>query len=722
MLEWFRADTKAKELIDAIRAEPDKDRRSELKKTLHAVVFGSEPQIARNSAACVANGILCLDFDDIPLDKLESARQVIAALPYVFAVSLSASGNGLFALIAYEGTTDLKKLIDTLQSDFPYEIDKSGSDLCRLRFLTFDPALIVKDEVFPLILTEQRGLIEDAEPLGEIVPCGVEALDNILDDIEPIDWEPFYTAGPRGETKPPSQKVYILRTVEQILCTADGKNTPLVNHAGIIYYYTGTHYKLVNEGELRNFLIEGAVRCAVPYDTAVFQDFVDKIVKQFLILASRHNSGASKPDTSFINLRNVTLFIDKNGLHFEEHSSHRFIQYCLSFDYDPKATAPLWQKHLDRSLPNPEKQRYVAMCLALAFYRGKIEKAPVFYGERDTGKSTSLDVAKALYGSENVTAETLAALTKDDYQGLYARGRLDGTLVNIASDISAKISDDGMAKMLISREKVPARHPYGKGFDIENYARLIFAMNNLPHQFFTDGALTKRVALVHFDQQIRPEDIDTNFTENIIEDELPGVLNWVIGGLDELLRTGRLDPPPCCIEAMENLRTELDPLSAWLAEKGYQKGKTHHIKIKEAYPAFVEFCKIDGYQALSKKTFTKRLRDLGYEVSAKNNHIGLVLWYTRSVPAFRSPHSPHSPSLENKDETGEQAGSDGEQSGDTSKPCTDSLPVQSRLTPASDPTNTGLGSVGSDGSENSEQISAPATIEYRPPRTGSAGQ
>jgi phage/plasmid-associated DNA primase len=74
-------------------------------------------------------------------------------------------------------------------------------------------------------------------------------------------------------------------------------------------------------------------------------------------------------------------------------------------------------------------------------------------------------------------------------EGLFARARLDGKLVNVASDISAKIGDEGLAKTLISREGVPARCPYGKGFDMLNYARLFFAMNELPTQFFTDAAL-----------------------------------------------------------------------------------------------------------------------------------------------------------------------------------------------------------------------------------------
>ena len=671
-----------REQVETIRAEQDKDQRNELKKALPAITPNTNPQAQRTNIACEEagrNGIAQLDLDSIQVDELSAAAKTIAALSYVFAVGLSASGTGLFILIAYEGTPDLKKLIAALQNDFKYEIDKSRSDLCGLRFASYDPDLVIKSgEVFPAVLTERTVTVSPSST--PIVSCGIEVLDNILAKIDPVDWARFETVGRNGEIKPPSERAYILRTIERILDVADGENTPIVKNSGSIHYFTGTHYKPVNETELTRFLIEAANQCGVPSDMAVYQTFVEKIFKQFLINTARHNSQVSEPDTPFINLKNGTLFFDKTGHRFEEHSPQRFIQYYLQFNYNPTATAPLWQKHLDRSLPIPEKQLYLTECLALPFYRGKIEKAPIFHGERDTGKSTTVNAYTALLGTENITSESLAALTQSNYHGDYARARLDGKLVNIASDISAKISDEGIAKTLISREPVSARHPNQRGFDMRNYARLIFAMNNLPPQFFTDSALTKRVAIITFDRQIKAEDIDTGFAEKIITDELPGILNWIIAGLERLLKTGRLDAPPCCINDLERLRTELDPLSTWLAEMGYYSGTSAFIAIKDAYWKFCEYCKENGNIAPSKKTFTKRLRDLRYVVEAPNNHVGVILRYTTSVP-----HSAGSPFFDNQSGNGQQV------------VCKiESFPDGSPIIPLSDTTNTRAGNEGND--------------------------
>jgi putative DNA primase/helicase len=457
-----------------------------------------------------------------------------------------------------------------------------------------------------------------------IISTGVDVLGRILAKIEPIDWTLYCK-----DEKPPSEREYILRTIDRILKTATDVQTLIVNKQGQIYCFTGTHYRAILESELQNFLIESSLRCTIPHDIAIYQFFVEKMTRQFFINAGRQNT-ASEPDVVFINLRNGTLFFDKTGHRFERHTPEHFIRYVLDFDYDSKATAPRWRQHLDRSLPHPDKQTYLAKCLALPFYKGKIEKAPILFGKRDTGISTTLDVYKALIGIENLSSESLAALTQVDYLGDYARARLDGKLVNIASDISTKISDEGLVKTLISREMVSARRPHKEGFNMGGYARLVFAMNELPSQLFTDAALTKRVAIIEFDRQVASQAKDINFAEKIIATELPGVLNWIIDGLQRLHSTGRLDPPQCCIASMDQIRKDNDPLAEWLEERQYYVGTENFVTVKDAYKNFAEYCTENGNRMPAKKTFTRRLRGTGYTIDRLNHRTDHLLWFSTS--------------------------------------------------------------------------------------------
>ena len=646
ILDTIRTGGNSKEQILAIRNEPDKGKRDNMKKQLPAFVPGSEPQKERKKVACKPNGMLGLDFDSIPADELETAKEVIAAVPYVIVVGLSVSGKGYFALAEYEDTPDLKLLLAAIQADVPdYKIDTSCSDVSRLRYVTQDENLILKDEVYPAILTEQITAVPGTNgTIGtkkrDIIHTGVDVLDSILETIEPVDWCPDCdedegnedNEDKGGKSKQPTERDYLLRTCDHVLETATTAGYPIVNRNGAIYYYANTHYRDATESELRNFLIGAAISCGVPNDTAIYQFFVNKLIRQFYINAGLVSSNVTEPDIAFINMRNGTLFFDKTGHRFEPHTSKHFIRYALDFDYNPAATAPRWQQHLDRTFPHPDKQAYLAKCLALPFYKGKIEKAPILFGKTDTGKSTTLDTFKALIGKENRSSETLAAVTRTDYTGDYARARLDGKLVNIASDISPKISDDGLAKTLISRETVSARRPHQEGFDMQGYARLVFAMNDLPPQFFTDAALTKRVAIIEFDQQIAPDKKDTDFAEKLIADERPGILNWIIGGLTQLIAVGRLDPPPCCVEAMDRIRKESDPLARWLEDQQYHVGSSCSIAVDVAYDRFSDYCKKNGNITPSNKTFCKRLRDAGYTVDRPNHATGMRLYYSVSFP------------------------------------------------------------------------------------------
>jgi putative DNA primase/helicase len=457
-----------------------------------------------------------------------------------------------------------------------------------------------------------------------IVRCYVDVLDNILTKIDPVDWHQLKSVLENIEDR------QAFHSVEQILKTVDAEDAPLVIHASAIHCYNGTHYEMIDDTKCMCFLIEAARQCGVPHDRAMFQTFVNKIRKQILISPAWRYGGISAPNTPFINLQNGTLFFDKEGHRFEAHSPQRFIRYCLGFNYDPDAKAPLWQKHLDRSLPNKDVQAYLAACLALPFYPGKIEKAPILYGRRDTGKSTTLDVYKAIIGSPNWSAATLEALTRISPTGDYHRSQLDGKLVNIASDISSKFGDEGLAKMLISRETINVRQMRHQPFEMSNYARLIFALNVMPAKFFEDVALTKRAAVIMFEQRMKESDIKTGFAEQIMANELPGVLNWILGGLNHLLKTGRLDPPAGYLAEMDRLRVEVDSLSAWLDERRYLPGKAEKVAVKGAYKDFVEFCKEDGFKEIPpKNTFTQRLRDLKYTVKSPNGHLGTQLYYSK---------------------------------------------------------------------------------------------
>lgn len=99
----------------------------------------------------VMNPIICVDIDIIPEGMtLDTLKQKVFEIPSVFYVSLSARGEGIFALIYYNIENDFLTTFKSLQYDFKQmgiEIDKACKDICRLRFVSWDEHPMEKEEV-----------------------------------------------------------------------------------------------------------------------------------------------------------------------------------------------------------------------------------------------------------------------------------------------------------------------------------------------------------------------------------------------------------------------------------------------------------------------------------------------------------------------------------------------------------------------------------------------
>ena len=97
------------------------------------------------------NPVICIDIDKIPDGiPIEELKKEVFELPYVFYVSLSARGEGIFALIYYNKDNDFLTTFKALEQDFrdlDIEIDKACKDICRLRFVSWDAEPLEKEEV-----------------------------------------------------------------------------------------------------------------------------------------------------------------------------------------------------------------------------------------------------------------------------------------------------------------------------------------------------------------------------------------------------------------------------------------------------------------------------------------------------------------------------------------------------------------------------------------------
>ena len=424
-------------------------------------------------------------------------------------------------------------------------------------------------------------------------------------------------------------KLYVVLSVELVLDKARLNKWGICRNHDYIYLYNGSYWDEVNKEEFQKFLGESAERMGVQKYQARYHKFREELFKQFM--ATAYLSTPEADNTSvYINLLNGTFEITANDRKLRIFRASDFLTYQLPFGYEPKAKAPLFQTYLDRVLPDIEKQKVLAEYLGFIFIKHgsnslKEEKALVLYGSGANGKSVFFEIVNALFGEQNISSYSLQSLTNDSG---YYRAKIANKLVNYASEINGKL-EASIFKQLVSGEPVEARLPYGEPFTMKHYAKLIFNSNELPRDVEHTNAFFRRFMIVTFDETIPEAEQDKQLHAKIIDNELSGVFNWVLEGLERLLKQKRFTDCKAVQTAVEDYKTQSDSVKLYLKENDLQADANNYRLIKELYSEYRCFCLEDGFKPVNKSNFTKRLESFGILVERKN--IGMVAFLIRSA-------------------------------------------------------------------------------------------
>lgn len=420
------------------------------------------------------------------------------------------------------------------------------------------------------------------------------------------------------------QKHYLIIVIEQLLKIAKENSWSLCQRQGFYYIFNGIHWQVIEEAELKAFLGKVAEKMGVPKFDSRHYEFKDKLFKQFE--ASAHLPEPKiNDDTVLVNFPNGTAEITSNGLKLREHREADFLTYVLSFEYDPKATAPRFKKFLDEVLPDKKSQQVLAEFMGYIFTRNlKLEKILFLFGSGRNGKSVMFEIIRAMLGENNMSFFSLTSLTDD---AGYHRAKLLNKQINWASDIGDKLQSNTF-KQLASGEPIECRLPYKEPFLLQNICKFAFNTNTLPTDVEHTSAFFERFLIVPFDVYIEPEKRDPKLAEKIIKTELPGIFNWVLDGLNMLLEQEKFSPCPASDKVLADFKKESDSVALFLDETGYQPDPNARIQAKTVYNQYREYCFDEGLRPLARKNFTKRMESLG--CFSKKENIGKVFYIHRN--------------------------------------------------------------------------------------------
>lgn len=227
------------------------------------------------------------------------------------------------------------------------------------------------------------------------------------------------------------------------------------------------------------------------------------------------------------------------------------------------------------------------------------------------GKSTYIDMMRALLGDDNVASMDIASLGEK-----YGPAELTGKLANLGDDIPDEFlrgSELALFKKLVTGNKIKAERKYHDPFDFKPSATMVFSMNAMPRLADTTDGVFRRLAFVPFRRTFTPSDPDYD-PEIINKLTKPDVLRrFAVLGLTALHdmvaeNRDRLTEIPDMVVEVEEIRVDNSVVRRWMYDEEITDADIDHQSVQSVYERFVHWCDEAGERyATRRKTFTKEL-------------------------------------------------------------------------------------------------------------------
>lgn len=256
-----------------------------------------------------------------------------------------------------------------------------------------------------------------------------------------------------------------------------------------------------------------------------------------------------------------------------------------------------------------ENMDFVYEWFGYNFYREyTIQKMLFIQGKGGTGKSTIINILREMIGSDSYAAVTLQGLMTERFAkiGLYRK------VANFDTDAKPQYLADGATlKMLTGEDSIYADRKNKEPITFYNYAKLTFAMNELPPMRDFSGGLKRRMMILEMNK-ILTDEVKSKYPLKDIMEELPGIFNKAMDGLRRVLENRDFSLSGVMVESVEKWERGNDVVAMFL-EDGCAVDKENKAPVAEVYPAYKQYCVDSGYKPLAKNTFIQRLRELGFE-------------------------------------------------------------------------------------------------------------
>ncbi|MFQ5981052.1 MAG: phage/plasmid primase, P4 family [Candidatus Heimdallarchaeota archaeon] len=350
----------------------------------------------------------------------------------------------------------------------------------------------------------------------------------------------------------------------------------------------------------------------------------NQIVREVIGQIKRHHIISLREfdqDPYRINVAND--WIDVRTLEFDHHSPDDFSLVQLPVAYDPEAVCPQFRQVL-KDWVGPERvplmEEIFGYCL---IKKMPFHKLFIFVGDGFNGKDTCLATLRALLGDKNCSNVGLKDLCGDRF----ASANLHGKLANIATELSPRyIKDTERIKALTGESVIdaPIKHVQ-KPISFESYATPIFACNTMPDFDDDTDAFHERLVVIPFiGQWLSSDPRQIPELKDKLMDELSGILNLALQGLQRLLTNKRFSEPVMTADEKRSLHKKLaDSVVAFMDEEMEQTSSTEDkLYLQDAWLIFQTWMQKKGYIRIGRNRFYDKLRKAVVQNPKKDTKVG----------------------------------------------------------------------------------------------------
>lgn len=239
----------------------------------------------------------------------------------------------------------------------------------------------------------------------------------------------------------------------------------------------------------------------------------------------------------------------------------------LGTTYDANATCPQWNKFLSTVMQdNTEMIGYLRRLVGYFLTASTNEQEIYyFYGSGANGKSTFIDLIRALSGSyaQRIASETFVRNSSSERSNFVLSNiaKLAGVRLALTDETgSGKVSFDTQSlKSISGDEEMTGRLMYANSITFRSTAKVVMYGNDKPHTDINDEGFWRRFRFIKFAYIVPEAGRDKNLLGKLKE-ELPGILNWALSGLREWQEKG-LNTPQTILDDTQSYRVEQDTVS-----------------------------------------------------------------------------------------------------------------------------------------------------------------